>query len=66
MSGTDMRYVSQPEQIVTEDDYIVTLATDPVELRRENATLRSRLREKEAECARWARRWAASGENDER
>lgn len=44
-----------------EDDYAVTYKTDIAEVRRENATLRARLRAKEEECDRWARRWAASG-----
>lgn len=44
-----------------EFDYAVTFKTDPEELRRENATLRARLRAKEDECSRWAMRWAREG-----
>jgi len=42
-------------------DYPVSASTDVVELRRENAVLRARLREREAECQRWALRWARDG-----
>jgi hypothetical protein len=45
----------------TEGDYAVSLSMDVAALRRENATLRARLREKEAECSRWALRWARDG-----
>lgn len=44
-----------------EDGYPVSLSTDVQELRRENATLRARLREREEECQRWALRWATDG-----
>ena len=44
-----------------EIDYPVSLSTDVAELRRENAALRARLREREEECQRWALRWANDG-----
>lgn len=58
MIDQSMRHVAPADSVPTEYDYVVALKTDADDLRRENATLRARLRDKEAECMRWARRWA--------
>jgi len=43
---------------IDELQYPVSYSSDPAELRRENAGLRARLRERNDECQRWAERWA--------